>query len=202
MAEEAGSAVPAEEGQKKRSSVKLVRRVKSKKSERGERPELAAPPATIEEQAGGREAPESVAAAQVPAPAAEQVQEQAPVSAQPAEQPRRLSSKRRLQRSGSNVFSMFTQNQVHQFKEAFGFIDQDKDGIISKWDIRATFDALGRQCSDKELEEMASEAPGPINFTMFLTVFGSRVQGTDEEDTVLNAFNQYDEGDGFCAEEK
>ena len=35
---------------KKKTSVKVVRRVKSKKSEKGERPELAPPPATIDEQ--------------------------------------------------------------------------------------------------------------------------------------------------------
>lgn len=73
--------------------------------------------------------------------------------------PARTASKKRATRSGSNVFAMFTQNQVAQFKEAFQFIDSDKDGIISKNDIRATFDALGRLVTDKELEEMASEAP-------------------------------------------
>lgn len=76
--------------------------------------------------------------------------------------PARSTSKKRAQRSGSNVFAMFTQHQVAQFKEAFQFIDSDKDGIISKNDIRATFDALGRLCTDKELDEMASEAPVSI----------------------------------------
>lgn len=179
------SPVPDGEAPKKKTSVKVVKRVKSKKSEKGERPELAPPPPTIAEAA-------PVPASKV-APAS-QVNEAPP--------PRRASSKKRAQRSGSNVFAMFTQNQVHQFKEAFSFIDQDKDGIISKSDIRASFDALGRLCSDKELEEMTSEAPGPINFTMFLTVFGDRVQGTDDEDVVCTAFNCYDEGDGFCQEDK
>lgn len=73
--------------------------------------------------------------------------------------PARSTSKKRATRSGSNVFAMFTQHQVAQFKEAFQFIDSDKDGIVSKNDIRATFDALGRLCTDKELDEMASEAP-------------------------------------------
>lgn len=115
--------------------------------------------------------------------------------------PARSASKKRATRSGSNVFAMFTQHQVAQFKEAFQFIDSDKDGIISKNDIRATFDALGRLCTDTELEEMASEAPGPINFTTFLTIFGDRAQGTDDEDVIASAFNMYDEGDGFCKEE-
>lgn len=184
-------AAAAAEPVKKKTSVKVVKKRVSKKSEKGEKPELAAPPSTISESAGLSEQ-ERPAARSPPAPLAPPV----------AEPVRRASSKKRATRSGSNVFAMFTQNQVHQFKEAFSFIDQDKDGIISKADIRASFDALGRLCSDKELEEMVGEASGPINFTMFLTVFGGRVQGTDEEDVVLDAFSRFDEGDGFCPEDK
>jgi len=110
-------------------------------------------------------------------------------------------SKKRAQRTGSNVFAMFTQNQVQVFKEAFQMIDQDKDGFISKNDIRQTFDSLGRMCTDDELQSMVSEAPGPINFTTFLTIFGDRIQGTDEESVILNAFNLFDDGDGTCSEE-
>lgn len=191
MGEENGDAAAAaatngDETPKKKSSVKVVKRVKSKKSEKGERPELAP-------------APEAAAPiAEEPAPAKPRA-----AAPPPASEPiRRPSSKKRAQRSGSNVFAMFTQNQVATFKEAFSFIDQDKDGIISRSDIRASFDALGRLCSDRELEEMTSEAPGPINFTMFLTVFGDRVSGTDDEDVVMNAFSRFDEGDGFCREEQ
>lgn len=119
--------------------------------------------------------------------------------AAPASKP--ASQKRRAQRSGSNVFAMFTQHQVQEFKEAFQLIDQDKDGFISKNDIRATFDSLGRLCTEAELDSMMAEAPGPINFTMFLTIFGDRIAGTDEEDVIVNAFNLYDEGDGKCKEE-
>lgn len=117
----------------------------------------------------------------------------------PASKP--ASQKRRAQRSGSNVFAMFTQHQVQEFKEAFQLIDQDKDGFISKNDIRATFDSLGRLCTDAELDSMVAEAPGPINFTMFLTIFGDRIAGADEEDVIVNAFNLFDEGEGKCKEE-
>jgi len=109
--------------------------------------------------------------------------------------------KKPVQRRGSNVFAMFSQNQVQVFKEAFNMIDQDKDGFISKNDIRQTFDSLGRLCTEEELTSMINEAPGPINFTMFLTIFGDRAQGTDEEQVILNAFAQYDDGDGTCNEE-
>lgn len=40
---------------------------------------------------------------------------------------------------------------------------------------------------------MMAEAPGPINFTMFLTMFGERLNGTDPEDVIRNAFACFDE---------
>jgi myosin regulatory light chain 12 len=50
---------------------------------------------------------------------------------------------------------------------------------------------------------MMNEAPGPINFTMFLTLFGERLQGTDPEDVIKNAFGCFDEdNDGVVNEEK
>ncbi|XP_067139634.1 myosin regulatory light chain 2-like [Centruroides vittatus] len=125
-------------------------------------------------------------------------EEEAPAPAAPA----KASTKKRAQRSTSNVFAMFTQHQVQEFKEAFQLIDQDKDGFISKNDIRATFDSLGRLCTDQELESMISEAPGPINFTMFLTIFGDRISGSDEDEVIIKAFNLYDEGDGKMKEDK
>lgn len=137
------------------------------------------------------EAPADAAPAEAPAPAPA-----------PAAAPARSGSSKRAKRTGSNVFSMFSQRQVQEFKEAFQLMDSNKDGIIDKNDLRATFDVLGRLANDKDLEEMLSEAPGPLNFTMFLSIFGDRISGTDEEDVIMNAFAQYDEGDGKCSSEK
>lgn len=46
----------------------------------------------------------------------------------------------------------------------------------------------GKNPNEDYLEGMMNEAPGPINFTMFLTLFGERLQGTDPEDVIKNAF--------------
>jgi Ca2+-binding EF-hand superfamily protein len=51
----------------------------------------------------------------------------------------------------------------------------------------------GKNPADDYLEGMMNEAPGPINFTMFLTLFGERLQGTDPEDVIKNAFGCFDE---------
>lgn len=93
-------------------------------------------------------------------------------------------SKKQAQRSGSNVFSMFSQRQVAEFKEGFQIMDRDKDGILGKNDLRATYDELGRIVAEKELDEMLSDAPGPINFTMLLTMFAERQSGGDEHETL------------------
>lgn len=112
------------------------------------------------------------------------------------------SKKQAAQRSGSNVFSMFSQKQVAEFKEGFQLMDADKDGILGKNDIRATYDSLGRIVSEKELDEMLNDAPGPINFTMLLTMFAERMSGgTDEDDVVITAFNAFDDN-GFIDSEK
>lgn len=102
---------------------------------------------------------------------------------------------RRAKRSGSSVFSMFTQKQVAEFKEAFQLMDADKDGIIGKNDLRAAFDSVGRLATDKEIEEMLNEAPAPINFTQLLNLFAVRMSGSgaDDDDIVINAFKTFDE---------
>ena len=40
--------------------------------------------------------------------------------------------KKRAQRAHSNVFAMFDQDQIAEFKEAFNFVDQNRDGFIDK----------------------------------------------------------------------
>lgn len=130
---------------------------------------------------------------EAPAPAAEP--EPAPAAA-PASGSQRESSRgsRKAKRTGSNVFSMFSQRQVAEFKEAFQLMDHDKDGIIGKNDLRATYDSLGRLAVEKELDDMVNEASGPINFTQLLSLFATRMAGgSDEDDVVINAFKSFDE---------
>lgn len=57
-------------------------------------------------------------------------------------------------------------------------MDSDKDGIIGKNDLRATFDSVGKLITDKELDDMLNEAPGPINFTQLLNLFATRMSGS------------------------
>ena len=60
----------------------------------------------------------------------------------------------------------------------------------------------GREADPKQLKEMIAEAPGTLNFTNFLTLFGEKLHGTDSERTLIDAFKMFDDdGKGTLEEE-
>ena len=110
-------------------------------------------------------------------------------------------AKKRAQRATSNVFAMFDQSQIQEFKEAFNMIDQNRDGFIDKADLQDMYASLGKEPKEDYIDGMIKEATGPINFTMFLTLYGEKLNGTDPEDVIRNAFGCFDEeGSGVIHE--
>lgn len=57
---------------------------------------------------------------------------------------RRGPNKKRAQRATSNVFAMFDQAQIAEFKEAFNMIDQNRDGFVDKDDLHDMLASLGK----------------------------------------------------------
>lgn len=77
---------------------------------------------------------------------------------------RRINKKKRAQRATSNIFAMFDQNQIAEFKEvsglfvafrnnnlasylqlqAFNLIDHNRDDFIDKEDLRTILNQLGK----------------------------------------------------------
>merc|ERR1712227_696378 len=99
---------------------------------------------------------------------------------------KKSSGKKRAQRATSNVFAMF---------------DQNRDGFIDKTDLQDMFASLGKEPKEDYIDKMMGEATGPINFTMFLTLYGEKLNGTDPEDVIRNAFGCFDdEGSGSIPE--
>ncbi|KAI8478999.1 myosin regulatory light chain 12B-like isoform X2 [Branchiostoma floridae] len=99
---------------------------------------------------------------------------------------------KRPQRASSNVFAQFEQSQVQELKEAFTMIDQNRDGFLDVQDISDTWASLGKKPEKAEVQKMCQEAGGAINFTMFLTLFGAKMGGTDPEDVIMGAWKQFD----------
>uniref|UniRef100_A0AAR2J2T6 EF-hand domain-containing protein n=1 Tax=Pygocentrus nattereri TaxID=42514 RepID=A0AAR2J2T6_PYGNA len=117
--------------------------------------------------------------------------------------PKKAKRRQAAEGGSSNVFSMFEQSQIQEYKEAFTIIDQNRDGIISKDDLRDVLASMGQlNVKNEELEAMVKEASGPINFTVFLTMFGEKLKGADPEDVILSGFKVLDpEGTGTIKKE-
>uniref|UniRef100_A0AAR2M1H1 EF-hand domain-containing protein n=1 Tax=Pygocentrus nattereri TaxID=42514 RepID=A0AAR2M1H1_PYGNA len=99
--------------------------------------------------------------------------------------------KRAAEGANSNVFSMFEQAQIQEFKEVRIFPPPFHFLWLSRSHI-----------PPEEIDDMLKEASGPINFTVFLTMFGEKLKGADPEETILNAFKVFDpEGKGVLRKE-
>ncbi|KAK2141986.1 hypothetical protein LSH36_1008g01012 [Paralvinella palmiformis] len=92
---------------------------------------------------------------------------------------------KRAQRATSNVFALFNQSQIQEFKEAFTMIDQNRDGIIDVSDLSAIYQQIGIEPNTKQIQEMLKESPKELNFTHFLTLFGEKLHGRDPDPATL-----------------
>jgi len=100
---------------------------------------------------------------------------------------------KKAKKSGSNIFAMFSQRQIQEFKEAFGIMDCDKNGLLSADDLVSAFAAVGKSISSGDASNMLSESPGPVNFTQMVTLFAEKMAGgTDDDDTILKSFDAFE----------
>jgi len=98
---------------------------------------------------------------------------------------------------GSNIFDLFTQKQVAEFKEGFQVMDKDKDGVVGKEDLKMTFADLGRPGTEEDFDSMIADSPNPINFTTLLSMFASRSSGEqDDDDVIVSAFKSFESKPG------
>jgi len=132
----------------------------------------------------------------------EEKKEEAPAVEEPPPEKKKSSKKKSSKKRASapkysGALSIFNEKQLTEFKQGFNFMDQDKDGIITKSDLFRTYDIIGKLAADAELEDMLSEAPNPITFTQMLTLFAEKMQGkVDDDDLIIDSFKAFDEGDG------
>ncbi|KAK8854798.1 hypothetical protein IAR55_003537 [Kwoniella newhampshirensis] len=115
------------------------------------------------------------------------------------------SSQARREPSGG-AYTMFTPQQVKQFKEAFTMIDQDGDGRLTESDLRLMLSNLGQTPTHQLLQSLLTSRPGSggsskgsasegINFTQFLSMMGEHLLQLDPEQDLVDAFACFDEGD-------
>merc|ERR1739848_691552 len=88
-------------------------------------------------------------------------------------------SKPSYQRTNSQTFKMFDEAQIKEFKEIFGMMDQNADGLVDVADLVALHGIMGKPADEAALGAMIAEAPGPLDFQMLLQLFGEKMSGTD-----------------------
>merc|ERR1711944_81088 len=88
----------------------------------------------------------------------------------------------------------FSQEQLDMYKECFKLMDIDKDGTISKNDIRAAFDNVGKLMSEGELDDMLGEVGGACTFQAMIDMFQEKMAGgsNDPDDLIVRAFKAYE----------
>merc|ERR1711887_401007 len=101
-------------------------------------------------------------------------------------------SKPSYQRTNSQTFKMFDEAQIKEFKEIFGFLDQDGNGVIEVDDLVALHGIMGKPADEAALGAMIAEAPGPLDFQMLLQLFGEKMSGTDPEETIMAGWHLFD----------
>ncbi|BEJ13802.1 hypothetical protein CspHIS471_0309760 [Cutaneotrichosporon sp. HIS471] len=108
----------------------------------------------------------------------------------------------RARETSGAAYTMFSAQQVKQFKEAFNMIDQDGDGRVSEADLRTMLTELGQTPTPDLLHSLLTARPGRttgsaegINFTQFLAMMGERLLHLDREHDLLEAFACFDDGD-------
>jgi len=88
----------------------------------------------------------------------------------------------------------FSAEQLEMYKECFKLMDVDKDGTISKNDIRAAFDNVGKLMSEEELDGMLGEVGGACTFDAMIKMFQEKMAGgsNDPDDLIVRAFKAYE----------
>merc|ERR1739846_192272 len=88
----------------------------------------------------------------------------------------------------------FSQEQIDMYKECFKLMDVDKDGTLSKSDLRAAFDNVGKLMDEGELDSMLGEVGGACNFDNMVKMFQEKMAGgsNDPDDLIVRAFKAYE----------
>lgn len=81
-------------------------------------------------------------------------------------------TKKRPQRATSNVFAMFDQSQIQEFKEAFNMIDQNRDGFVDKEDLHDMLASLGKSKKFLKFGMSSNNMPGKRLRVVYLAFFG------------------------------
>ncbi|KAH9321894.1 hypothetical protein KI387_016533, partial [Taxus chinensis] len=97
-----------------------------------------------------------------------------------------------------------SEDQIAEFKEAFGLFDKDGDGSITTKELGTVMRSLGQNPTETELRDMIGEVDadgnGTIDFPEFLNLMARKMKDTDSEEELMEAFKVFDKDqNGFIS---
>merc|ERR1711981_1066570 len=98
-----------------------------------------------------------------------------------------------------NIFDFFSQSAIQQFKEAFGIMDINKNGILEADDLVQAFTNVGKSVSAGEAQAMLDETSAPVNFTKMVLLFADEMAGKIDAEMFRHSLMTF--GDKFSAQE-
>ncbi|PAA51439.1 hypothetical protein BOX15_Mlig025330g1 [Macrostomum lignano] len=94
------------------------------------------------------------------------------------------------------ITSQLTDEQIAEFKEAFGLFDRDGSGSITIRELESIMRSLGQNPSERELKDMVEgvdiDGNGEIDFPEFMAMMAEKIQDTNSEQEIIAAFQTFD----------
>eukprot|EP01089_Gocevia_fonbrunei_P005715 TRINITY_DN161_c0_g1_i1.p1 TRINITY_DN161_c0_g1~~TRINITY_DN161_c0_g1_i1.p1 ORF type:complete len:150 (-),score=49.10 TRINITY_DN161_c0_g1_i1:47-496(-) len=102
------------------------------------------------------------------------------------------------------MVEQLSEEQIAEFKEAFSLFDKDGDGKITSKELGTVMRSLGQNPTEAELREMIQEVDtdrsGNIDFPEFLTMMARKMQDSEGEEEIREAFKVFDkDGNGLIS---
>ncbi|XP_074576438.1 uncharacterized protein LOC141832971 [Curcuma longa] len=99
---------------------------------------------------------------------------------------------------------LITKEQIIESHETFCLFDRDGDGCITMGELSMMINSLGLRATENELHEMINEVDedgsGAIEFEEFLSFMAKKMNETDSEEEVREAFKVFDKDqNGFIS---
>ena len=106
---------------------------------------------------------------------------------------------------GGSGAGQLAEEQIAEFKEAFSLFDKDGDETITTKELGTVMRSLGQNPTEAELQDMINEVNaeggnGTIGFPQFLTLMARKMEDTDSEEEIREAYRVFDkDGNGFIS---
>ncbi|PAA93996.1 hypothetical protein BOX15_Mlig000899g2 [Macrostomum lignano] len=105
-------------------------------------------------------------------------------------------AKKQKQQTPDDVMSSLTQEQIHEYYEAFCMYDHDGSGTIDTSELAIIMTSLGQNITEHELErlvhEVDADGSGTIDFPEFVSLMVNHVNKPVTKEEIKSAFMVFD----------